>query len=80
MSSALGRPQKYTDAARVFLSATGKTKLQEGSDRRAIVNTLVANGGVMTLAALDKQFGFIIRDKVIALERAGWVRIEEAKP
>lgn len=76
----LGRPPIYTDDSRVYLSTTGKTKLQEGSDRRAIVNALVASGGAMTLKELDDKFGFIVRDKVFALQRAGWVRIgEEAK-
>ena len=71
-----GRPPMYSDDARVYLSATGKVKLQHGSDRRAIVNALVEHGGCMTLAELDKQFGFIIRGRVYALQRAGWVRIE----
>jgi len=60
------------------LSATGETKLQSGSDRRAIVNTLVEHGGSMTLKELDDQFGFVVRERVFALMRAGWVRIEAA--
>jgi len=76
--SKVGRPVIYTDAARVFLSTTGRFKLQPGSDRRAIVNRLVDHGGSMTLGELDAAFGFVIRDKVFALQRAGWVRIEPA--
>lgn len=72
----IGRPPVYTDDARVFIAATGETKLQPGSERRAIVNKLVDNGGSMTLAELDAAFGYVVRDKVIALVRAGWVRVE----
>lgn len=72
----MGRPVMYTDQARVFLSATGASKLQPGSDRRAIVNALVDKGGSLTLGELDALFGFVVREKVFALQRAGWVRIE----
>lgn len=72
----IGRPPVYTDDARVFLSTTGETRLQPGSERRAIVNKIVDNGGSMTLAALDEAFGYVVRDKVIALVRAGWVKVE----
>jgi len=72
----LGRPVMYTDDTKVYLCATGKAKLQAGSDRRAIVNVLVENSGCMTMAEIDKHFGFCIRDKVFALQKAGWVRIE----
>lgn len=72
----IGRPPVYTDNARVFLSTTGKARLQPGSERRAIVNKIVDAGGSMTLAELDEAFGYVVRDKVIALVRAGWVRVE----
>lgn len=71
-----GRPPAYGDDARVYLSATGKSKLQAGSDRRAIVNVLIEHGGTMTLKELDDHFGFVIRDVAIRLQRAGWLRIE----
>jgi predicted neuraminidase len=74
-----GRPVTYTDDSRVYISATGNSKLQSGSERRAIVNTLVENGGSMTLKELDQSFGFVIREKVFALQRIGWVRIEVEK-
>lgn len=77
MSKPLGRPPTYSDKAKVFLSATGRSKLQLGSERRAIVTALVDHGGMMTLQELDDKFGFIIRTKVFALQRSGWVRIEE---
>ena len=71
-----GRPPVYNDRSMVFLSATGETRLQLGSDRRAIINKLVDSGGAMTLGDIDRAFGFEIRDKVFALQKAGWVRIE----
>lgn len=77
MSKQVGRPPQYSDAAKVFLNTTGRSKLQMGGERRAIVNVLVDAGGVMTLKEIDEKFGFIIRTKVFALQRAGWVRIEE---
>lgn len=80
MSQPLGRPPIYTGSSPVFLSATGKTKLQTGSDRRAIINVLVDHGGSMTLEELDQHFGFSVRERVFALQRSGWVRIEGGKP
>lgn len=72
----MSRPVIYTEKSRVFLSATGATKLQQGSDRRAVVNALVDHGGSMTLKELNDKFGFVVREQVFALQRAGWVRIE----
>jgi hypothetical protein len=74
-----GRPPAYTDSSKVFLSATGKSKLQTDSDRRAIVNLLVDSGGVLTLGEINASFGFDIRERVFALQKAGWVRIEVAR-
>lgn len=73
----VGRPVVYGDESRVYLHATGRAKLQAGSDRRAIVNVLVENGGSMTMRELDEHFGFDVRDRVLALKKAGWVRIEK---
>lgn len=70
-----GRPTQYTDKTRVQICATGKTKLQHNSDRKAIVQLIVDNGGVMNLKAIDDHFGFDIRPKVIALIRAGWLNV-----
>lgn len=73
----VGRPPNYSDRAKVFLCTTGRSRLQVGGARRAIINALVESGGMMTLKGLDDKFGFIIRPKVFALMRAGWLRIEE---
>jgi hypothetical protein len=76
MDNRIGRPPVYSDSSRVFLSATGRTRLQESSDRRAIINRLVDSGGTLTLGEIDAAFGFDIREKVFALQKAGWVRID----
>ncbi len=73
----VGRPPVYGDDSCVYLHATGSAKLQSGSDRRAIVNVLVENGGSMTMLELDAHFGFDVRERVLALQKAGWVRIEK---
>jgi hypothetical protein len=70
-----GRPPEYTDKTRVQICATGKTKLQHNSDRKAIITLMVDNGGVMTLKAIDDHFGFNIRPKVVALIHAGWLGV-----
>lgn len=77
MQKDVGRPPLYSDRARVYLCTTGRSKLQTGGERRAVINALVEHGGMMTLQELDDKFGFVIRPKVFALQRSGWVRIEE---
>ena len=71
----MGRPRKYSGDARVCVRSTGETKLQKASDRRAIVDVLIDAGGCMTLDEIDAHFGFDIRDRVLALERAGWLEV-----
>ena len=72
----MSRPPTYEDDTKVQLCATGKSKLQENSDRKAIIQLLVNNGGVMDMGSIDAHFGFTIRGKVIALIRSGWLRIK----
>ena len=74
-----GRPKIHTDKTKVRISATGKTKLQSQSDRRAIINALVDAGGVMTFGEINEHFGFDISAKVAALIRSGWLEIVAAK-
>lgn len=71
-----GRPQKYHDDTDVWLRPTGESRLQSVSDRRAIVDLIMENGGHMTFGDIDKHFGFPMREKVIALIRAGWLSTE----
>lgn len=74
----MGRPMIYTDKTTVIVSAEqARTKLQNGSERRAIVNYLIDNGGKKTLAEIDAHFGYIIRPSVIALVRSGWLTVKE---
>lgn len=74
----MGRPNRYSDDFVVAVTgASARTKLQVGSDRRAIVNVIIDNGGSMTLGALDVVFGYDVRSKVMALMRNGW--LEEKK-
>lgn len=72
----MGRPKAYDDEARVCLHPRGNSKLHPGGDRRAIVELLLENGGCMTLAAIDEHYGFSVRDRVLALVRAGWLEVE----
>ena len=70
----MARPKIYTDKTRIHIqSEKAKAKLQQGSDRRAIVNVIVENGGSMTLAQLDKHFGFNIKGAVMTLIRSKWL-------
>lgn len=71
----MGRPTVYHDDAKVCVRPNGSTKLQRMSDRRAIVDLMIENGGCMTLKQIDDHFKFDIRDKVIALIRVGWLSL-----
>jgi hypothetical protein len=71
----IGRPAVYTDTTKVSLCATGKVKLQQGSERRAIINLIVEHAGVMTLGEINDHFGYDIRTTVLALQQAGWLKV-----
>lgn len=71
----MGRPPIYTDDTKIRLHATGKAKLQSNSLRRAIVNLLVNNTGVMTLKEIDEHFGFEARNVALSLVRCGWAEV-----
>lgn len=74
-----GRPQTYTDDTKVGLSTPGASRIRmnKDSDRRAIMNVLIDNGGSLTLEQIDEHFGYDIRRTVLALLRAGWLRVVE---
>lgn len=78
--STRGRPPIYADGTRAVLHAKGRTKLQEGSERRAVINLLVSRSGVMTLGDINLHFGYDVRPTVIALAKSGWLDLTEAKP
>jgi hypothetical protein len=71
----MGRPTLYHDGAKLCVRPTGQSKLQRNSDRRAIVEVMLENGGCMTLGEIDSHFGYDMRMKAIALLRAGWLSL-----
>jgi len=74
----MGRQAVYTGDMKVAVrAARSKSRLQPGSDRRAIVNHLIDVGGAATLDAIDEYFGFEIRPKVVALIKTGWLEVME---
>ena len=73
----MARPVEYTDESYVYLRPDGNSRLQKFSDRRAIVNLIVDNGGKIKLREIDEFFDFPMREKVIALVRAGWLKMEK---
>lgn len=74
----MGRPLSNTDKAMVFVTTnTAKSKLREGSERRAIVNRIIDAGGKIQLGKLVALCGYNIRGTVQALQAAGWLTVEE---
>ena len=71
----MARPVIYNDDTKFCVRPTGDSKLQKHSDRRAIVDLMLDNGGCMTLREVETHFGFPMRLKVIALVRAGWLSL-----
>lgn len=69
-----GRPAMYTSDTRVYLTTEmARSRLQTGSDRRAIVNCIIDHGGSMTMQEIDDHFGFNTRGRVIALIKSDWL-------
>lgn len=75
MATTQGRPKEYDNKTKLRLSATGKTKLQPNSDRKAIIQLFMDTKGVLTIADINARFGFDISAKSIALVRAGWLEV-----
>lgn len=74
----MGRPATYPDKTKVAVCGrTAKTRLQERSERRAIVDRVIHCGGRTTLSALDKHFGYDVRPKALSLIKAGWLEVLE---
>ena len=63
MRQTLGRPPIYTANSKVYLCATGQTKLQSGSDRRAIINAAQVAAIVSTkrYESANQSIGAVIR-------------------
>lgn len=73
----MARPKEYDDETVVCLRATGEYKLQQKTERRAIINLIVDNGGCMRIKDIDEAFGYSTRFKVMALCRGGWLEVRE---
>lgn len=73
----MARPAKYTDSAVVRLRPDGNSKLQRSSDRRAIVDLIMENGGAMSFGDINEHFACDMRDKVAALIRSSWLELAE---
>lgn len=73
----MGRPKKFNDAQRVYVeSRAPRHRLQEASERRAIVNLVIDNGGAMTMGEIDDHFGYDTQSKVAGLVNAGWLAFD----
>ena len=73
-----GRPPIYTDDTVVAVVAKNpRSKLQDNSERRAIINLLINNKGKLTLKEINAHFGFDMRASVTALVRARWLEVLE---
>lgn len=77
MTKVKGRPPTYTEATKFRVAAQGRHKLQENSDRRAVISLMIANTGVMTLGEINSHYDFDMLPVVTALMRAGWVEVME---
>lgn len=73
----VGRPFILADHDVVFLSGKdAKSRLQENSDRRAVVNRIIDAGGRATVKDLNDAFGYDVRAIVLALAKVNWLGIE----
>lgn len=76
----MARPITYTKATKVSVhSAKARSRLQKGSERRALVDKIIELGGKPTIADLETHYGYDMNAKVAALIRAGWLQVVEAK-
>ena len=74
----VGRPQLYFPNTQVCVDTTkATTRLQAASDRRRIVEAIIASGGRSSVAELEELFGEHTQPKVAGLVRAGWLTICE---
>lgn len=72
----MARPITYTDGTMVAVRTAGRSaRLKPRGERRAIINYMVDEGGIVTLKQIDDHFGYAIRSKVVALLKAGWLEL-----
>lgn len=72
----MGRPKFYQESTIVKLAPDGSSRLQSGSDRRAIVQFVLDQGGKVSIGQINKQFGFDMSSTVKALVHSGWFAVE----
>ena len=73
----MARPRTFDIGTVVRLAPDGTSKLQTKSDRRAIVNFILDNGGKAAIHEIDAKLGFDTRDIVRALVACNWLIVEE---
>lgn len=70
----MSRPPKYLDSTKVSVNGeTARSKLQAGSERRAIIDRVIDSGGTASIKNLEDHFGFDLKGKIAALVRIGWL-------
>lgn len=78
--STKGRPPIYEDSTVVSVSGKkARSRLQQDSERRAIINAVVDGGGRMTIAQICEKFGYDLRGSIKALIRSGWLEVVEGE-
>jgi hypothetical protein len=75
----MGRPKHYNEELTVRLAPDGSSRLQVDSDRRAVVQFVLDEGGVATIATINKRFGYDMASTVKALVHSGWFAIGDGK-
>lgn len=71
----VGRPKRVDKDTIVAVRPNGKSKLQKDSDRRAVVQLMIDNGGWMSVETISRHFGFDISRVVRSLVNSGWLAI-----
>lgn len=70
----VGRPPVLADGDVVYITGpSAKTILQNGSERRALINRIVDLGGRVTVKELNDSFGYDVRPLLLTLQRNGWI-------
>lgn len=74
------KKEELKDADVVAITgATARTKLQDASQRRAIIDYLVEAGGRASIGEINERFGFDCRAVVRALTACGWLDLISRK-
>jgi len=73
----MGRKRALGDVDILAVRPTGESKLQNMSDRRAVVQLIIDNGGILSVGDINKHFGFDITPTIRGLMRSGWLEVKE---